>query len=117
MKITTVNLPYKILKITKKAVDMGLFPSRSELIRYCVMDYMDELILDIKEIDAMAKREDVVNIKRFLSERGYKLVRTSPNESSYCKRKNRQPLGNPFWREVYNKTTNTIMKIPIEEIE
>ncbi len=117
MKITTVNMPNKILAIIQKAIDMGLFPSRSEMIRFCVMEYMDELISDINEIDKMMERENIVNVGNFLAKRGFKMVRIKPDESNYMKKKKYKPLGNPFWKEVFNKTTNTFMKVPCEPEE
>ncbi len=58
MKIVTVNIPEAYLPVIERLTDPdeGLYPSRSELIRFAVRDY---LIRELKMADNMAKYEEV----------------------------------------------------------
>ncbi len=56
MKIVTVNIPESFLDSIKKLVgNNGLYPSRSELIRVAVRDF---LIRELKMADNMAKYKE-----------------------------------------------------------
>lgn len=56
MKIVTVNIPESFLDSIKKLVgEHGLYPSRSELIRVAVRDF---LLRELKMADNMAKYKE-----------------------------------------------------------
>ena len=69
MKIITVNIPESYLESVKKLVgEGGLYPSRSELIRVAVREF---LIKELKRANEMIKYKDV-EVEEFDEE---KLVR------------------------------------------
>lgn len=49
MKLITIHFPPKILKTIDVLIDMGLFPNRSEFVRFAVMGQILDLKLLLRE--------------------------------------------------------------------
>ena len=140
MKIVTINVPESYLGSIEKLVgEHGLYPSRSELIRVAVREF---LIKELQMANNMAKFKEVkieaddfdektfvrVPIERLNEDnepvrefKTYKIVsRLDSYEPSIKKerlkpqgrkKKKRKPLGNIYWEDKLDKNGNLI-KIP-----
>ncbi|MFW9951192.1 MAG: ribbon-helix-helix domain-containing protein [Candidatus Thorarchaeota archaeon] len=51
MKIITINLPEKYLNAIQTLNDMGIYPSRSEVIRIALRDFLKEEIQMYNDLD------------------------------------------------------------------
>ncbi len=79
MKIVTVNVPESYIEAIKKLIGQdGLYPSRSELIRCAVREF---LIKELKLANSMAKYKDV-EIEDFDDENFVRVPTESVNEKS-----------------------------------
>ncbi len=135
MKIVTVNIPETFIGIIKKLVgEHGLYPSRSELIRVAVREFLikklqmannmvkyTETKVEIDAIDEekfvrvpiVRRDEDNEPVREFKT---YKIVEKlnsyepliEKNKPQGRKKKKIQPLGNPFWTNKLDANGNLI---------
>lgn len=132
MKIVTVNIPESYIASIESLVgEHGLYPSRSELIRVAVREFlMRELQMANRmvkykepkaEVDDFDKNKFVkVPIERLNEKnepvREFKTFKIVSKLDSYenseeirpYKKKNNQPLGNPFWTTKLDANGNLI---------
>lgn len=60
MKVITINVPTKYIKVIQKLQDAGLYPSRSEAIRVAIRDFMyKEQELYVKYTEPLIETEDI----------------------------------------------------------
>ena len=136
MKIVTVNIPESYLESIKRLIgEEGLYPSRSELIRCAVRDFLIKELKNAEEIlkyqEAEVEEIDDKNFVRVPNDtldennepvrefKTYKIIsKLDYNESSDKKikpqgrkRKKLEPLGNRFWVNKLDEYGNLI-RIP-----
>jgi len=56
MEVITVKLPRRLLRIIDDFVAKGIFPSRSEFIRYAIFLLVSFLIADTEEVDNFIRK-------------------------------------------------------------
>jgi len=110
MKIMTISMPKIYLDIIIKAVEMGIFPSKSAAIRYCVISGIGQVLEDIQTAKLFLGSKEDLNLAEFLRERGFKVVKISN------KKIGKEGLGNPFWKLVKTKD-GEIIRIPKSDEE
>ncbi len=110
MKVLTISMPKIYLEIIEKAVEMGMFPSKSAAIRYCVISGIGQVLEDIQTAKLFLGSKEDLNLAEFLRERGFKVVKISN------KKRGKEGLGNPFWKLVKTKD-GEIIRIPKSDEE
>ena len=114
LKIITINIPEKFVELFETMVNWGLFPSRSEAVRECIMMAYPTLLAQMKQTDLLLELGDRKLIKRihkWVDENGFVLVKKG--ESSLKKmRKN-------VWWDEYELINGETIRVPRdpEEVE
>ncbi len=102
MRVITVNLKIQSIERIKTLVGAdSLFPSRSELIRVAIRDFLAKELEVAKNIPKEIPEEIKLNSELFVNiskNERYKII-SRDEKSKRMKQKNHKPLGNPFYEQ------------------
>lgn len=125
MRVVTINLPEDIVQYLDVFVRaMGIFPSRSELCRWCVLTMLPSLRNEMGYVKAVLEEDDHVSLLSYMKEKGYNIQKVGQYKARYKVNgiTDSKPLGNPFWEQyigeegkIYyrNKEDPDIIRIPL----
>jgi len=106
LKIITINVPKRFLKTFELMIKWGLFPSRSELIRYCILKAFPGLLTMLGNVDkALEMGDEYIEkaIRKWVKKNGYQLVETKNIQEKV--RKN-------IWWDEYNLLNGETIRVP-----
>jgi len=109
--ITTVTLPKKLISVMETLKNNGVVPSNSWIVKECIIGYLPKIVKDWETATRLIEEKDVTNLKKFMENRGFKVVKKTGSTPL-----RRQKIeGNPYYDKAYDEIGNEIF-IPKESV-